>query len=125
MKNTKTLRFAVAAVAAMGALVSAHPRVAQADPQNGHGAVIYRVDGACEVPGGPIGFPGSIIADVRDTENASGGGNFRCTGEIPAGYAPRRAISFKADCYSPFGFGEGEVVFSPSGNISLQCHIAH
>jgi len=125
MNSTTILSLAVAAVAVSVALVSAHPRPAYADPANGHGAVIYRVDGACEVSGDPIGFPGTIIADVRDTENVSGGGNFRCSGEIPAGYAPQRAITVKAYCFSPFGEGTGEVTYSPSGNIALQCHIQH
>jgi hypothetical protein len=123
--NAKSLRFVVAAVAAVVALISAHPRPAHADPQNGRGAVIFRVDGACDVSGAPIGFTGFITTDVRDTENASDGGNFQCSGDIPAGYAPSRAVSFKADCFSPFGQGIGQITFTPAGNVSLQCHIEH
>lgn len=122
--HTKALKLALAGVAAMVTLVVVHPKPANADPTKGRGAFIIREDGVCAIPGDIVGYDGPIVMDVKDVQNVGGGENFRCDGEVPAGFEPRRAFAERGSCTSPFGEGTGNLVITPGGNVSLTCHIA-
>jgi len=87
------------------------------------GAVVVREGNVCAISGEAVGYNGDILTDVQDIQTPNGKSNFRCAGQIPAGFEPERAIAIKGTCFGPVGNGVGTIVFSPAGAIGFECQI--